>query len=167
MRFNGILAFLFLIVYFEKTSEAAMPFSGRRTGSAEPAVQTVFGGKGSGPGQFGEEIYLDIDEAGRMYVSDVRNHRIQIFDPDGSLIRTIAPSQGGAFRFERLGELAVGRQGTLFVVDRQAVPALDMDTRRVYVYTPVIHRFAPDGTYQNSFPGNGRKRAGGVCGHVR
>lgn len=148
MRFKGVLVLFFLILRVEQTSEASMPFSAQRTGSAETTFQTVFGGKGSGPGQFGDEIYLDIDDVGHMYVSDVRNRRIQIFDPDGSLIRMIALSGGGVFRFKRLGDLAVGREGSLFIVDRQAVPALDIGKRPLYVYTPVIHRFDPEGTYR-------------------
>lgn len=146
MRFKGILAVLLIGLCFESISEASTLFSPQRTGSTE-TTSALLGGKGNAPGQFGKEIYIDVDDVGRMYVSDVHNRRIQIFDPDGSLLRMIVPSEGGAFRFERLGDVAVGRAGDLFVVDRQAVAAADRNMHRFYVYTPVIQRFDPEGTY--------------------
>jgi DNA-binding beta-propeller fold protein YncE len=46
----------------------------------------VVGGKGTGPGEFMEPHCLAMDSAGRLYVADRSNNRIQILDRDGRFI---------------------------------------------------------------------------------
>jgi sugar lactone lactonase YvrE len=50
---------------------------------------TSWGGKGSGPGQFQVAHGIDVDAAGRVWVADRENQRLQVFDPDGAFIREI------------------------------------------------------------------------------
>ena len=45
-----------------------------------------FGSVGSGPGQFDLVHGIAVDKENRVYVSDRRNHRIQIFTEDGTLL---------------------------------------------------------------------------------
>lgn len=45
-----------------------------------------FGSKGSGPGQFDLVHAITMDDQGRIYAADRRNHRIQVFDRDGNFI---------------------------------------------------------------------------------
>ena len=45
-----------------------------------------WGSKGTGPGQFDLVHSLAIDKQGRIYASDRRNNRIQIFDADGTFL---------------------------------------------------------------------------------
>jgi len=45
-----------------------------------------FGSVGSGPGQFDLIHGIAVDRAGRIYVSDRMNHRIQVFTPEGEYI---------------------------------------------------------------------------------
>lgn len=45
-----------------------------------------FGSKGSGPGQFDLVHAITMDDKGRIYAADRRNHRIQVFDKDGTFI---------------------------------------------------------------------------------
>ena len=45
-----------------------------------------WGSKGSGPGQISEPHTIAIDSAGRLFVGDRENNRIQIFDQDGKLL---------------------------------------------------------------------------------
>ena len=45
-----------------------------------------WGGHGSGPGQFEAPHTLAMDSAGRLFVGDRGNNRIQIFDQDGKLL---------------------------------------------------------------------------------
>jgi sugar lactone lactonase YvrE len=46
----------------------------------------ILGGKGSGPGEFMEPHCLAMDAAGRLFVADRSNNRIQILDQDGRFI---------------------------------------------------------------------------------
>lgn len=46
----------------------------------------VIGKKGTGPGEFAEPHSLAMDSAGRLFVADRSNNRIQILDQDGNFI---------------------------------------------------------------------------------
>jgi len=46
----------------------------------------VIGKKGAGPGEFAEPHSLAMDSAGRLFVADRSNNRIQILDQDGNFI---------------------------------------------------------------------------------
>jgi DNA-binding beta-propeller fold protein YncE len=65
-----------------------------------------------------------VDGAGRIYVADTGNHRIRRIDPDGT-VSTVAGGQRGfadgppaSARFDKPVDLAIGLDGTLFVVDQ-------------------------------------------------
>ncbi|MBD3224741.1 MAG: hypothetical protein GF313_08425 [Caldithrix sp.] len=57
--------------------------------------QHRFGGGGSQPGQFKDPQALTVNSAGLVYVVDSGNHRLQIFDRQGKLIKTV-----GGFGFQ-------------------------------------------------------------------
>ena len=60
------------------------------TPSPRPEGYTVaftFGGEGTGPGLFKEEMTVAVDGAGRIYASD-RTRRVQRFDPSGQFLNT-------------------------------------------------------------------------------
>ncbi|MFH1007729.1 MAG: NHL repeat-containing protein [Candidatus Latescibacterota bacterium] len=115
-----------------------------------------FGGKGDAPGQFGAEIHLDVDEAGRMFVSDTDNRRIQIFDSGGGLLHLLADSEkpvpskpiGEAFRFEEPRAIAVGPDGRFYVADWQTVSLSRGEDPPLYFCTPIVHRFDAERRYQ-------------------
>jgi DNA-binding beta-propeller fold protein YncE len=46
----------------------------------------TWGKKGSAPGEFNEPHGIALDSAGRVFVADRVNSRIQIFDPDGKFL---------------------------------------------------------------------------------
>ena len=50
---------------------------------------TSWGGKGNGPGQFQVAHGIDIDADGALWVADRENQRLQIFTPEGVLVRVI------------------------------------------------------------------------------
>lgn len=54
--------------------------------NAEGELLSEFGSVGSGPGQFDLIHGVAVDRDNRIYVSDRRNHRIQIFTEDGMLL---------------------------------------------------------------------------------
>ncbi len=53
---------------------------------ADGKYLSEFGSKGSGPGQFDLVHAITMDDQGRIYAADRRNHRIQVFDKDGTFI---------------------------------------------------------------------------------
>ncbi|MEX0718273.1 MAG: hypothetical protein WD066_16890 [Planctomycetaceae bacterium] len=50
----------------------------------------VGGATGSKPGELQHATSVDVDDAGRVYVSDFMNDRIQVFSPDGEFLKAIA-----------------------------------------------------------------------------
>jgi DNA-binding beta-propeller fold protein YncE len=52
-------------------------------GRGELAVRTAWGHFGAGPGEFDYPIGIDFDRDGRIYVGDLGNHRVQVFDRQG------------------------------------------------------------------------------------
>ena len=54
--------------------------------NAQGELLSEFGSVGSGPGQFDLIHGVAVDRDNRIYVSDRRNHRIQIFTEDGTLL---------------------------------------------------------------------------------
>jgi len=48
-----------------------------------------WGERGNGPGQFRTPHSIAVDAKGNVYVSDRGNHRIQVFDGEGNLLRQI------------------------------------------------------------------------------
>jgi hypothetical protein len=50
---------------------------------------TQWGSPGSGPGEFNTPHSIASDAQGNIYVADRGNRRIQVFDPDGKLLREI------------------------------------------------------------------------------
>lgn len=112
-----------------------------------------FGGKGSGPGQFGSTIYVAFGRADTIYVSDPANSRIQIFTPQGRFLRSICPSRNGEFQFNRIGELAVGHDGSIWVADWKTEPLPGEEAPSsarqapIHFLTPCVHHFDPTGGY--------------------
>ncbi len=56
-----------------------------------------------------------LDQAGNLYVLDTGNHRIQIFNPDGTFLRTIGQKGQGPGEFNFPGSLDIDAQGILIV----------------------------------------------------
>ena len=49
----------------------------------------VFGGSGTGPGQFWDPAGLAVDDLGNFIVADSRNHRLQLIGQDRKWIRNV------------------------------------------------------------------------------
>lgn len=76
-----------------------------------------FGRRGTDPGQFNMPTHLCLDSAGRLYVSDSMNFRVQIFSPDGKFVNQIG-RLGDASGFTAVPKgVAVDSLGHIYLVD--------------------------------------------------
>ena len=73
----------------------------------------TWGKKGAGPGEFNIPHSLALDAAGRLFVADRGNNRIQIFDPDGGFIAQWK-------QFGRPSGLFIDRDGLLYSTDSES-----------------------------------------------
>jgi DNA-binding beta-propeller fold protein YncE len=80
------------------------------------------------PGDFARPTNVAVDKDGNLYVSDTFNDRIEIFDADGTFIRTFGKAGDGPGYFARPKGIAVDADGHIWVAD--AVQD------RVQVFTP-------------------------------
>jgi len=71
-----------------------------------------WGKKGSGPGEFNEPHGIALDTAGRVFVADRVNSRIQIFDSDGKFIAEWK-------QFGRPSAVFIDRNDVIYVADSQ------------------------------------------------
>jgi DNA-binding beta-propeller fold protein YncE len=75
----------------------------------------TFGSYGSAPGQLAYPQYLAVNEAtGHLYVGDMANRRIQVFDTDGRFVREFAPQDVSDWQV--LG-LTIGPDGVVYAAD--------------------------------------------------
>lgn len=85
--------------------------------TADGSLLDSIGGTGSEPGRFYFPMGVATDAAGRVFVSDLMNGRVHIFDAEYSLIRAVGRLGD---RYGDLGgpkHLAVGPGSTLFIAD--------------------------------------------------
>jgi len=77
-----------------------------------PSDIQAWGNRGSAPGQFDEPFDIAVDQAGFVYVTDVRNHRVQKFNADGKLLLVF-----GQRLFEKPAGIGIGNDGSVWVTD--------------------------------------------------
>jgi 6-bladed beta-propeller protein len=75
----------------------------------------TWGTKGSGPGEFTLPHSLAMDSEGRLFVADLMNHRIQIFDQDGRYLTEWR-------QFGMPGGLFIDKRDVLYVADSLSSP---------------------------------------------
>ena len=74
-----------------------------------------FGSGGMGPGQFLAAVDIDVDDKGDVYVTDKANRKIEKFDSDGILIKSL-PFRGLNYIFSPEG-ITIDSDGKIFVVN--------------------------------------------------
>lgn len=75
------------------------------------------GTSGVASGSFHYPVALTVDAAGRIYVIDSLNHRVQIFTAQGEFIRTFGTVGDGPGYFARPKGVAVDSEGNIHVLD--------------------------------------------------
>jgi uncharacterized protein (TIGR03663 family) len=114
----------------------------------------MFGGVGSAPGQFNEEVGLTLDGQGNLWVADTWNNRIQKLSPDGDPLASIpVPSGWESQAVTNKPYVAADSQGrvyatfpdqgrlTMFGADGQPIKDIPLSSGA----TPVGVTIAPDG----------------------
>jgi DNA-binding beta-propeller fold protein YncE len=81
--------------------------------SKDGKLITTWGKHGKGPGEFDTPHGIALDSAGRVYVADRANNRIQIFEPDGKFIAEWK-------QFGRPSDVAIGKDDMIYVADSQS-----------------------------------------------
>ncbi len=103
----------------------------------------TWGKKGAGPGEFGELHGIALDSAGRVFVADRGNSRIQIFDADGKYLAEWK-------QFGRPSGIYIDANDTLYVTDHQSDAKRNPGMRR-----GIRVGSAKDGTVRSHIPGVG------------
>jgi len=108
-----------------------------------------WGTKGSKPGQFDLPHGIALDAAGRVYVADRSNARVQVFEAEGRFV-----SEWKNAALGRPYDVAIGSEGTAFIADggdqsptsprRSGVAVVSLDGK-------VLERFGGFGTDEGQF----------------
>ena len=77
----------------------------------------VIGGPGAGQGQFNRAEGLDVDTAGRLYVADSCNHRVQVFSAEGKWLRSYGRPGAGPGQMSYPYDVRVDAAGHQFVCE--------------------------------------------------
>jgi uncharacterized protein (TIGR03663 family) len=87
------------------------------SGASTIAAAREWGKEGSGPGELSEPRGLASDARGNLYVADTKNHRIQVFDGNGQLIRQFGSQGSGDGQFKEPCGVFVDAEGGVWVAD--------------------------------------------------
>ena len=108
--------------------------------SMDGAQRQRFGEPGRKPGQFTAIWRVAADGNGFVYVLDIKQSRVHVFDREGQFRRAIAFGGTGI----TAQDMVVGHEGALFLGGYRRSTPSDLTK-------PTIHRLAEDGTVVNSF----------------
>ena len=81
------------------------------------AWRRTLGRAGDGPGEFNRPEGLGLDAAGRLYVADSCNHRIQVFSPEGQWLRAYGRPGPGRGELSYPYDVRVAARGLQFVCE--------------------------------------------------
>jgi ABC-type Fe3+ transport system permease subunit/DNA-binding beta-propeller fold protein YncE len=94
-----------------------------------------WGRLGAGDGEFSRAEGLGIDAAGRIYVADSCNHRIQVFSPEGKFIRAYGKAGAGEGEFSYPYDIQIDAAGLQFVCEfgNSRIQILDAQDRTLEI----------------------------------
>ncbi len=85
--------------------------------SMDGRVETVWGSRGAGGGQFQHPAGIDLDAEGNLYVVDFGNRRVQMFNENGAFLMSFGRGGSDPGQFDEPLDVAVGPDGAIYVVD--------------------------------------------------
>jgi DNA-binding beta-propeller fold protein YncE len=77
----------------------------------------MWGSLGNEPGQFTEHHGIDFDSSGHVYVADTANQRIQVFTPNGELIKFWGTEGAGDDQFLMPQDIAIDSSQNVYISD--------------------------------------------------
>lgn len=81
------------------------------------SASMVFAGAGSGQGQLSFPRQIAVGPDGKVYAAEEFNHRVSVFNPDGTFAFSIGQQGAEPGQFERPNGVAVGASGNIYVAD--------------------------------------------------
>jgi len=121
----------------ESLKEATAP-AGEEPVAAFAEETLRFGGEGVGAGKFKDNRVIGVDADNRIYSADYIGNRVQVFDNTGKFIRQWNTQE------EYIQDMAVSRNGTVYVVERSVLSSYEGATGKF------LHK-TKDGTLGNVF----------------
>jgi len=76
-----------------------------------------FGGTGNAPAMFNGPSGIDLSEDGRLFITDRRNHRVQVFNPFGKFITNFGGYGIGDENFDEPGDIWARSTLNIFIAD--------------------------------------------------
>ena len=77
-----------------------------------------FGKEGSGEGMLNNPMGMAVTAKNEVVVADNQNHRVQVFDSNGTFLRSFGHQGKNAGEFNHPDGLAIDKDGNIFVADR-------------------------------------------------
>ena len=99
-----------------------------------------FGEEGLGDGMFQHPLGVAVTDKDEIVVADCGNHRVQVFDSNGTFLRSFGHKGGNAGEFNRPFAIATDKDRNIFVADR---------------FNNRVHIFSGEGRHLGSFGGKG------------
>ena len=99
-----------------------------------------FGKKGSGDGMFEYPVGVAVSDRDEIVVADCGNHRVQVFDSNGTFLRSFGHKGENTGEFNRPKGVAINKDRNILVAD---------------TYNHRIHIFSWEGRHLGSFGGQG------------
>jgi len=101
----------------EKTASAFIEHLKPNPLMARPVLIKSWGRKGGEPGELNSPERMALGPDGLIYVADTNNHRIQVFDSEGSLVKSWGQYGNLDGEMKKPHAVAVGSDGIVYVSD--------------------------------------------------
>ncbi len=120
----------------------------QKFGLARESVRVEIRGAGHGPREFNRAEGLSLDATGKLYVADSCNHRVQVFDGDGTFLREHGGPGTASGEFSYPYDVRVDEQGRQYVCEfgNSRVTVLDADDQVLEI---IGHAGSAPGQFNN------------------